>query len=477
MVAPTYREIKNSGAPALYKNRRVEVAAVSPGNEWDYYIKRLQPCNFFWRRGALFVATSVRAAHARLLFAIAASLVAMPRLCSTVWLVLLAAPSVSTLVHNTNCLLTQNGDVKCWGHCYPNCGIGAVDYVGKALGGMGSNTPKLDLGTGANGQAIAVSAGRKSSCALFHNGRIKCWGDGASGQLGYGDTTNRYSPAVHMGDRLPFVDLGRGVTAVAVDCGWDFNCAILSDGAVKCWGAGNKLGIGTTADQGDGTGEMGDDLPRIFLGEGRSATQISCGKDHACAILDNGALKCWGLAAYGRTGNGRASHDMSYIGSVASQMESLGTVKLGTGRTARQVSCGGQHTCVVLDSGQVKCFGHGVVGETGSGDSMIIGFLGIGASTDPFHVRTENSIGDKCVCPRSNSAPCHRSCRAPQVVNAPQTFDLSPFEQSPRRQPRDGCGGQVGSLWPHAHLRCAHRRRCQVLRPRLRRQARARVHE
>ena len=324
-------------------------------------------------------------------------------LCSAVWLVLLAAPRVSTLVHNTNCVLTQSGDVKCWGHCYPYCGIGAVGYVGKALGDMAQNTPKLDLGTGANGQAIAVSSGRNSSCALFQNGRIKCWGDGARGQLGYEDTTTRYSPALHMGDRLPFVDLGRGVTAVAIDAGWDFNCAILSDGAVKCWGAGNKLGIGTTADQGDGMGEMGDSLPRVFLGDGRRATQISCGRNHMCAILDNGALKCWGLAAYGRTGNGRASHDMSYIGSTAGEMESLGTVNLGTGRTARQVSCGGQHTCVVLDSGQVKCFGHGNVGETGSGDSMGVGFLGIGASTDPFNVQTVNSIGNKCVCRRSNS--------------------------------------------------------------------------
>ena len=194
-----------------------------------------------------------------------------------------------------------------------------------------------------------------------------------------------------------------------------------------------------------------------------------------CAILDNGALKCWGLAAYGRTGNGRASHDMSYIGSMASEMESLGTVNLGTGRTARQVSCGGQHTCVVLDSGQVKCFGHGNVGETGSGDSMGVGFLGIGASTDPFNVRTVNSIGNKCVCRRSNSTACHHSTQ-PLIVNDFTLFVCASSEQSPRSQPWDRGCRKIGPLWPDAHMRSAHRWRRQVFRARLGRQAWGGVH-
>ena len=102
------------------------------------------------------------------------------------WLVQAAAG----LNHQTNCVLTLSGDVKCWGHCYPYCGIGAIGYVGKSSGDMGSNTPGPNLGTGANGTAVGVCSSRKSSCALFENGGVKCWGDGASGQLGYGKGFN-----------------------------------------------------------------------------------------------------------------------------------------------------------------------------------------------------------------------------------------------------------------------------------------------
>ena len=140
---------------------------------------------------------------------------------------------------------------------------------------------------------------------------------------------------------------------------------------------------------------MGDELPRVFLGAGRTAKQISCGRHHACAVLDNAELKCWGFAAYGRTGNERPSHDTSYIGSKPGEMESLGAVKLGTGRSAKQVSCGGDHTCVVLDDGRIKCFGYGNIGETGTGDTIHVGFLGIGTSSNPFNVKTEHSVGDR----------------------------------------------------------------------------------
>ena len=88
------------------------------------------------------------------------------------------------LGQNTNCVLTLSGDVKCWGHCYPFCGIGAIGYVGKVAGDMGSNTPGPDLGTGTNGTAISVCSGQQSSCAVFENGGVKCWGQGDVGQLG-----------------------------------------------------------------------------------------------------------------------------------------------------------------------------------------------------------------------------------------------------------------------------------------------------
>ena len=49
---------------------------------------------------------------------------------------------------------------------------------------------------------------------------------------------------------------------------------------------------------------MGDSLPAVDLGTGRTATAITTGTVHTCALLDNGALKCWGSNNFGELGLG-----------------------------------------------------------------------------------------------------------------------------------------------------------------------------
>ena len=46
-------------------------------------------------------------------------------------------------------------------------------------------------------------------------------------------------PSDAHGDNLPWLDLGG--SAVAVDCGWDFSCAIMQSGGKKCWVLGSIL--------------------------------------------------------------------------------------------------------------------------------------------------------------------------------------------------------------------------------------------
>ena len=88
-----------------------------------------------------------------------------------------------------------------------------------------------------------------------------------SGQLGIGDTNNRGDGSNEMGDNLPTVDLGAGRTAMAITAGDRHTCAVLDNTSVKCWGKNEsgQLGQGNTSKVGDGSNEMGDNLPVISL--------------------------------------------------------------------------------------------------------------------------------------------------------------------------------------------------------------------
>ena len=98
--------------------------------------------------------------------------------------------------------------------------------------------------------------------------------------------------------------------------------------------------------------ETPDSVGYVNLGTGRTAKQISCGGQHTCVILDNDEVKCWGLGLYGRLGYGNTNH----IGDDETP-DSVGYVNLGTGRTAKQINCGGFHMCAILDNNEVKCWG------------------------------------------------------------------------------------------------------------------------
>ena len=135
---------------------------------------------------------------------------------------------------------------------------------------------------------------------------MKCWGFNSSGQLGLGDTIDRGGSPGEMGDDLPVLDLGIGRVATAIAAGSSHTCAILDDKSVKCWGNNRfgELGLGDTNARGDASGEMGDNLPAVDLGTGRSATAIATAPWRTCALLDDTSVKCWGRNVFGTLGLG-----------------------------------------------------------------------------------------------------------------------------------------------------------------------------
>lgn len=207
--------------------------------------------------------------------------------------------------------------------------------------------------------AQSIAAGYGHACAILQGGVLKCWGKNDYGQLGLGDTDNRGDAAGEMGSSLPAVTLGTGRTAKRVFASGYHTCAILDDDKVKCWGrnSAGQVGIGSvsfTYNRGDGANEMGDDLPYVNLGTSSTVKTMSLGLLHACALMESGDVKCWGENNYAQLG----------IDSTVDK-NAPAAVLMGT-TTATAIACGMYHTCAIIASGDVKCWGRKNNGQLGA---------------------------------------------------------------------------------------------------------------
>ena len=238
--------------------------------------------------------------------------------------------------------------MRCWGFG----ANGRLGYASTANVLSPASAPAVDLGPGRT--ATAITAGASHTCAILDNGSVRCWGNGVSGRLGYGNQLtvgDNESPAA-----AGPVDIGAGRRAVAISAGDFHTCAILDNGSLLCWGfgSGGQLGRGTSSDVGD------DETPAsagpVNLG-GHAVRAVSGGKGHTCAILDDGSARCWGFGADGRLGYGSEAS----ITSAASAP----SINLGPGRSAVAIAAGEAHSCAVLDNGSVRCWGFGGNGRLG----------------------------------------------------------------------------------------------------------------
>lgn len=158
---------------------------------------------------------------------------------------------------------------------------------------------------------------------------------------------------------------GGGRTATMISLGLEHSCALLDDQTVKCWGRNDQgqLGLGDTNDRGLDSSTMGDALPSVALGE--PALAVAAGDSHTCALLESGGVKCWGRNDAGQLGQGDAANR----GDEPGELEALSPVDLGPGATAIAIDAG-THTCVILSSGGIKCWGPNTQGQLGLGDTL-----------------------------------------------------------------------------------------------------------
>lgn len=210
--------------------------------------------------------------------------------------------------------------------------------------------------------ATQVVAGGLHTCAIYVDGKVKCWGRNNFGQLGYGNV-DTYGDDENI-DSIPYLDIDEKV--IDLSAGLFHNCAVLEDGDVLCWGANDKgqLGLGHTNNIGDD--ETLSAATRINLGE--AAKRIYSGTKYNCALLESNNIKCWGENTFGQLGLGHTNH----IGDNE-DLSVLGYVPVGSSIVQMDISTISNHTCAALSSGDVKCWGLNNFGQLGYGHTNNIG--------------------------------------------------------------------------------------------------------
>lgn len=305
-----------------------------------------------------------------------------------------------------NCGITTSSELLCWG----DGGYGVLGYGGTSSSG----SPKLvDLG-GVITQPnvyIDVSAGDAHSCGVA-NSKSYCWGYNLSGRTGIAPW---YSDSSSFIPRKAIEDLGSEIGPLALQktsAGYDHTCAVAS-ARVLCWGD-NSYGnswfdpfiVGGKAGYPSWTRSH---IPKIVSGTSGTATDVSAGFRHSCAVI-SGVAKCWGVGSDGRLGNNSTSKSTSAV-SVTGPILGKSVQQIGAGnafscartsevrgvycwgsngnrqlgssgftagtslvsrpidtsslgsRTVTDLSVGQYHACVVA-SGEVFCWGSNAYGKT-----------------------------------------------------------------------------------------------------------------
>jgi hypothetical protein len=252
--------------------------------------------------------------------------------------------SLSTAFH-ASCALLDDDSVKCWGYS-EQLGIGATEPVGDQPEELGAQLPAVDLGAGRS--AAQMSLGHAYGCALLDDGNARCWDN-----LPH-ETFVREGPAVTQlaGGHVPMAlfedgsfgslesnerELFAGSPALSIEGDSHNVCALLETGTLSC---GDPFALSDTTLDLDTTVSFaihgpygsaalcvldtlgvvrcqgpldhpelwmmpGDDMTDPGLHEvnlGAPAVQIASGGDrYACAVLEDGRVKCWG--DWNRAGN------------------------------------------------------------------------------------------------------------------------------------------------------------------------------
>lgn len=217
------------------------------------------------------------------------------------------------------CSLSKAGKAKCWG-------LGASNNLGN--GSTDDTIDPRDVHNVAGERYAQLAIGYKHTCGATGTGGVMCWGSNEYGQLGNGGPDSLVpAPATAIG-------------ALEIVAGDAHNCIRKADASVWCWGDGESGQLGGAPSTSDAVAIEG--LP--------SVTTLAAGGAQTCALTDKGAVWCWG-----------------YVGDAVTAPIEVLPMTFG----AIGVAAGGAHGCAISATRAVRCWGSNMFGQTNGGTAQL----------------------------------------------------------------------------------------------------------
>lgn len=274
---------------------------------------------------------------------------------------------VAGIIHT--CALLASGEVYCWGMNWSGqlgTGTGPQEVIGDDED-IAEWTP-VDIG----GFVVGLAAQDQSTCALMRTGYLRCWGLNNYGQLGLGHTRpigDDEAPSdvekdVYVGDgMIAGLSLGGGTTCVVANTSKRASCRHEeSQCELRCWGKNHfgQLGLGHTNHIGDD--EYPGGVSTVPL-DGH-IVQVQSMNQYTCALSSRGTLHCWGR-------NDRGQLGLEHLENIGDDElpRLVSQVELGSDTPIPRQVAGWIHTCVLLETGSVRCWGRNDLGRLGYGDT------------------------------------------------------------------------------------------------------------
>ncbi|MFC2370292.1 MAG: RCC1 domain-containing protein [Candidatus Saccharimonas sp.] len=155
-------------------------------------------------------------------------------------------------------------------------------------------------------------------------------------------------------------------------------CAISLSNRAYCWGSGSsgQLGNNSTTNS-----SIPVAVNTTGVLAGKTIKQISAGTSHTCAIASDDKAYCWGAGSSGQLGNSSTTNSLIPV--------AVNTTGVLAGKTIKQISAYGFHTCAVASDNKAYCWGRGDLGQLGNNSTT--------NSSIPVAVNTTGVLAGKTI--------------------------------------------------------------------------------